>query len=166
MSDVTVYIKNVKITPKKLRFLVTDLKKQSPSQAMHTLYYTPKKGAEFLRKAIGSALSNAKNTMNIDESLLQFKSVIVEEGIRLKRYRAGSKGMAKPFRRKYSHIKIVLTTGKNEAMPTGRQAKQIVASKDGAAQPAEGPKPAAETEVVAKKETAKKTVKKTVSKKK
>ena len=97
MSDVTVYIKNVKITPKKLRFLVTDLKKQSPSQAMHTLYYTPKKGAEFLRKAIGSALSNAKNTMNIDESLLQFKSVIVEEGIRLKRYRAGSKGMAKPF---------------------------------------------------------------------
>ncbi len=159
MSEVTVYIKNVKITPKKLRFLVSDLKKQSPSQAMHTLYYTPKKGADFLRKAIGSALSNAKNTMNIDESLLQFKSVIVEEGIRLKRYRAGSKGMAKPFRRKYSHIKIILTTGKNEA-------KQIVPSKDGAAQPAEEPKAAVEAEVVAKKETVKKAVKKSVSKKK
>ena len=159
MSDVTVYIKNVKITPKKLRFLVTDLKKQSPSQAMHTLYYTPKKGAEFLRKAIGSALSNAKKTMNIDESLLQFKSVIVEEGIRLKRYRAGSKGMAKPFRRKYSHIKIVLTTGKSEPMPTGKQAKQIVT-----ADATVDPKQAVAAEVAVEKPVRKPAVKKTVAK--
>ena len=159
MSDVTVYIKNVKITPKKLRFLVTDLKKQSPSQAMHTLYYTPKKGAEFLRKAIGSALSNAKNTMNIDESLLQFKTIIVEEGLRLKRYRAGSKGMAKPFRRKYSHIKLVLTTGKVEP-------KQIV--KDAPAV-TEEPKQEQAAEkavaVAAQKPKAKKTVVKAKAKK-
>lgn len=111
MSEFKVYIKNVKITPKKLRFLLSDMKKQSPVQAVHTLMYTQKKGAVFLRKAISSALSNAKNTMNIDEGLLQFKSVTVEEGLRLKRFRAGSKGMAKPYRHKYSHIKMVLTTG-------------------------------------------------------
>ena len=93
MSDFKVYIKNVKISPKKLRFLVSNVKKQSPVQAVHTLMYTQKKGATFLRKAISSALSNAKNTMNIDSG--------------------GSKGMAKPFRHEYSHIKLVLTTGDN-----------------------------------------------------
>ncbi|MBP6045047.1 MAG: uL22 family ribosomal protein [Microgenomates group bacterium] len=113
MSDFKVYIKNVKISPKKLRFLVSNVKKQSPVQAVHTLMYTQKKGATFLRKAISSALSNAKNTMNIDSGLLQFKSVAIEEGLRLKRFRAGSKGMAKPFRHEYSHIKLVLTTGDN-----------------------------------------------------
>lgn len=51
--------------------------------------------------------------MNIDSGLLQFKSVAIEEGLRLKRFRAGSKGMAKPFRHEYSHIKLVLTTGDN-----------------------------------------------------
>ena len=111
MSDFQVYIKNVKISPKKLRFLVGDVRKQTPVQAVHTLMYTQKKGAVFLRKAISSALSNAKNTMNIDAGLLQFKSVAIEEGLRLKRFRAGSKGMAKPFRHEYSHIKMVLTTG-------------------------------------------------------
>jgi len=100
----------VKISPKKLRFLVSDMKKQSPVQAVHTLMYTQKKGATFLRKAISSALSNAKNTMNIDEGLLQFKSVSIEEGLRLKRFRAGSKGMAKPYVHKYSHIRLVLVT--------------------------------------------------------
>ena len=111
MSEFQVYIKNVKISPKKLRFLTANIKKQSPAQAVHTLMYTQKKGATFLRKAISSALSNAKNTMNIDAGLLQFKSVSIEEGLRLKRFRAGSKGMAKPFRHEYSHIKMVLTTG-------------------------------------------------------
>lgn len=110
MSEFSVYIKNVKITPKKLRFLVNDMKQQSPVQAVHALMYTQKKGATFLRKAISSALSNAKNTMNIDEGLLQFKSVAIEEGLRLKRFRAGSKGMAKPYKHEYSHIKLVLTT--------------------------------------------------------
>ena len=118
MSEFKVYIKNVKIAPKKLRFLLKDMKKQSPVQAVHTLMYTQKKGATFLRKAISSALSNAKNTMNIDEGLLQFKSVSVEEGLRLKRFRAGSKGMAKPYKHKYSHIKMVLTTGDPTSLST------------------------------------------------
>ena len=141
MSEFNVYIKNVKIAPKKLRFLLKDMKKQSPVQAVHTLMYTQKKGATFLRKAISSALSNAKNTMNIDEGLLQFKSVSVEEGLRLKRFRAGAKGMAKPYKHKYSHIKMVLTTGekvvesvksiksiksiKSEAKPAESEAQKV-----------------------------------------
>jgi len=125
MSEFKVYIKNVKITPKKLRFLLKDMKRQSPAQAVNTLMYTSKKGAVFLRKAISSALSNAKNTMNIDEGLLQFKSVSVEEGLRLKRFRAGSKGMAKPYKHKYSHIRIVLTTGEKPTKAIELEAQSV-----------------------------------------
>lgn len=98
------------MSPKKLRFLLDGIKKQTPVEAVHTLMYTSSKGAVMLRKAISSALANAKNTMNIDEGLLQFKTIFIEEGLKLKRFRAGGRGMAKPFKHKYSHIRVVLTS--------------------------------------------------------
>lgn len=110
MKEFSVYIKNVKMSPKKLRFLLSGVRKQSPVEAVHTLMYTSSKGAVILRKAISSALANAKNTMNVDEGLLQFKSIFIEEGLKLKRFRAGGRGMAKPFKHKYSHVRVILTS--------------------------------------------------------
>ncbi len=103
------YIKNVPSSPKKMRFLAADVRRLTPVKALDALLYTPKKSARLLRNALLSAISNAKRTFAIDEDLLQFKALIIEEGIKMRRFRAGSKGMAKPYRRKFSHIKIVLT---------------------------------------------------------
>lgn len=106
------YIKNQHVSPKKLRFILDAVKKESPVMAMNRLYYTQKKGAKILYKAIKSAISNAKTTLKVDENLLKFKTLLVEEGRRLKRHRAGGRGMVKPYKRRYSHIKIVLTVKK------------------------------------------------------
>ena len=38
-----------------------------------------------------------------------FKSIEINEGPRMKRFRPGSKGRANPYKRRMSHIKIVLT---------------------------------------------------------
>jgi len=108
------YIKNLKISPKKLRFLLPTIKKMTPAESLAYLFYTTKKGAKFFYQAIKSAINNAKQTMKVNEDVLKFKLLTVEEGRKLKRYQPGGKGVAKPIRKKYSHIKIILTANINE----------------------------------------------------
>jgi len=102
------YIKNVKISPKKLRFFLPAIKKLTPKESLDYLYYMPNKAAKILYKAIKTAIDNAKNISKTREDLLKFKLLAVEEGLKLKRYCPGGRGTVKPFERRYSHIKIVL----------------------------------------------------------
>lgn len=106
--EIKANIKYVKTPAKKLRFLLEDIKKQTPVGALNTLFYSKRRSSALLYKAIKSAVDNAKNTFKIDENLLKFKTLVVEMGPALKRFKAGSRGTAKPFRRKTSHIKVVL----------------------------------------------------------
>jgi len=110
--ETTAYLKNLRISPKKLRFLLPEVKKLKPVSSLKYLMYTQKKGAEILYKAIESSINNAKNTLKVDPDLLKFKALIIEEGQKLKRYRPGGKGGTKPFRKRFSHIKIVLEAEK------------------------------------------------------
>ncbi len=107
MESITV-IKNVRISPKKIRFLLPELKKLTPQQALDYLFYTPKKGAKILYSAIKTAINNAKITLKTDENLLKFKVLAVDEGLKLKRYQPGGRGTVKPYKRRFSHIRIVL----------------------------------------------------------
>jgi large subunit ribosomal protein L22 len=78
-------------------------------EATNVLYYSPKRSARIFYKAIKSAINNAKQTLKVSDDLLQFKLFTVEEGQKLKRYLPGSRGNVKPVKKRYSHIKIVLT---------------------------------------------------------
>ncbi len=102
------YIKNIRISPKKLRFLLPEIKKMKPVEALDYLFYTPKKTAKIFYKAIKSALNNAKNVLKTDEGFLKFKLLTVEEGSRLKRYRPGGRGTVKPIVKRMAHIRIIL----------------------------------------------------------
>jgi large subunit ribosomal protein L22 len=106
-------IKYLKISPKKLRMIVDGVKKLKPVDAVNMLFYSNKKGAKILLKAIKSAISNAKNLNQLDEHSLKFKLLLIDGGPSLKRFRAGGRGTAKPFRRRTSHIKIILMTDSN-----------------------------------------------------
>lgn len=122
----TAYIKNIRISPKKLRFLLGDIKKRKPSEVLDYLFYTPTKSAKVFYKAIKSAIDNAKNNLKLNENDLVFKTLIVEEGHKLRRLRAGGRGMAKPLIRRYSHIKIVLKSIQNKktvAQPSQKSAE-------------------------------------------
>lgn len=102
------YQKNLKISPKKMRMIRENVVKLTPHDALDYLYYSPLKSARMYYKVLKSAISNATNTLKVQPDMLQFKLLTIEEGRRLKRYRAGSKGMAKPFVREYCHVKVIL----------------------------------------------------------
>lgn len=68
-----------------------------------------KRGSEVLLKVIKSALSNAKQK-GLSDDVLLFKEIQIGEGPRLKRGRAASRGRWHPYKRRMSHIRVVLTT--------------------------------------------------------
>jgi large subunit ribosomal protein L22 len=108
------YFKNLKNTPRKFRFVAHDVKKLSPVAAVAHLEKTNRKAGRALLKVINSAITNAKNTLKVNEDMLEFKLFTIEEGNRLKRFRPGSRGMAKTFYRRFSHVKIILTAKEPE----------------------------------------------------
>jgi len=110
----TFYFKNLPISPKKLRFLLPELKKISPVSSLDYLEYLPKKGAKILKKAVKNAIDAAKSSLKINENELKFKTLAVDEGRKLKRYHSGGKGTVKPIIHRFAHLKIVLVTKEDE----------------------------------------------------
>jgi large subunit ribosomal protein L22 len=104
----TTYIKYIRTSPKKLRFLIDGIKKMKPTVALRTLFYSNKKSSKILYKTIKSAVNNAKRALKIDENLLEFKILTVEEGPAMKRSKAGGRGNVRIIKRRSSHVKIIL----------------------------------------------------------
>lgn len=121
MIESHTHIAGVRISPKKLRFLIVEIKKMEPEAALDMLLYSPKRGARILYKALKSAFSNAANTLKKDARMVQFKTFSIDEGPRLKRYKMGGRGTAKPFRRKLAYINIVLVPKEEKAEKKGKK---------------------------------------------
>lgn len=81
--------------------------KLTPTKAYEVLPFISKRAAKTLRKVVGSVMANARQK-GVKEENLYFKEIQINEGPRLKRFRAGARGMAKPYVKKLSHIRIVL----------------------------------------------------------
>lgn len=105
--------KNLHNSPRKLRLVADLVRKQKPIQALLTLRFADQAAAIPLSKAIQTALGNAK-AQNIDGESLVFKSLEINEGQKMKRFRAGTRGRVKRYVRKMSHIKIILTDEKGK----------------------------------------------------
>lgn len=118
-------VTDVHSTPKKLRILLTDIKKMTPVKAMDLLFYSPKKSAMILYKVIKSAVDNAKATLQIDANLLEFRLLKVDQGHALRRYNPGSRGTSKPYRKQFAHIQVVVGV-KAQAQKGLAASKEIV----------------------------------------
>ena len=117
--------KFVRMSPKKIRVILPLFKKLGPSEAVEVLPHLGKKAAEPLIKVIGSAIANARQKGISDRDLL-FKEIQINEGPRLKRGRAGARGRLKPYKRRMSHIRVVLETKEPEVI---KEAREKIAAK-------------------------------------
>lgn len=94
-------------TPRKLREVAALVRDMSPKDAVERLPYVQKRAAEPLRKVIKTAIANAKQVEYDVEDLI-IKEIQIGEGPKLKRWRAGARGRAKPYAKRMSHIRVVL----------------------------------------------------------
>jgi len=77
-------------------------------EAKKILQFTRKYSAGVVGKVLKSAIANAKQNPNIDESILYVKEIFVDHGPSLKRWRARAQGRAASIKKRMSHITIVL----------------------------------------------------------
>lgn len=117
--------KYIHMSPKKIRFVTYMIKDLTPIQAVERLPFVGKVAAEPLRKVIMSAIANAKQK-GISEGDLVFKEVQVNEGPRLKRFRAGARGRAKPYVKPMSHIRVVLVTSEKKTSVKAEAKSDVV----------------------------------------
>lgn len=99
--------KYVRTSPKKVRIVVGMIKKMNPEQAAAVLPHLGKRAAEPVLKVVKSAMANARQ-QGVNTNELVFKNIEVNQGPKLKRWRAGSRGRAKPYSHVMSHIRVVL----------------------------------------------------------
>ena len=130
------YMKNVKVSPKKLRFFLPQITSMTPQEAVERLAYMPQTPARVLYNAIRSAMANARTVLKVQDDALVFQTLLVEEGQKLRRYHAGSRGMAKPYKKRFSHIKIVLGVRAQAQKPVS--AKKVRSTKTIESQPKKG----------------------------
>lgn len=99
------------MSPRKIRLVVALIKKMKPAEAVEKLPFVQKRAGAEVSKVIKNAMAQAK-VQGISETDLIFKEIQINEGPRLKRGRAASRGMWHPFKKRMSHIRVILTTVK------------------------------------------------------
>ncbi len=118
-------------SPRKLRLVADMIRKMEPARAVDVLGITPKAAAQDLEKALKTVLANAKH-QGVDASKLIFKKIEINESMKMRRFRAGTRGRVKPYKKRMSHIKIVLSDeqGQESGVKSLELSKKTVKSKE------------------------------------
>jgi len=104
-------LKNVPTSPRKMRMVADLIRGQKVNKALNLLKYEPKEGAARLEKLLLSAVSNWQNAnedVRLEEADLYIKSITVDGGKILKRYRPAPQGRAHRIRKRSNHVTLII----------------------------------------------------------
>lgn len=104
--------KYVRVSTRKVRLVADSVRRLTPSAALAALSQMTKSAAVPLSKTIASAIANAKQKSAGDDAL-QFKTIEIMGGPSMKRWHAVSRGQAHAFKKRMTHIRIILEDKKH-----------------------------------------------------
>jgi len=107
--EVRAYYKNARMAPKKVREVAREIQGMNAVEALETLKFVPRKSARLLEKTLKSAIANAENNHDLVGERLTISSAIIQEGPAFKRFRPAARGSAHPYKKRTSHIEIILS---------------------------------------------------------
>ena len=105
------YLKGTRLSPQKAGLVANAIRGKSVQEAMDFLVFNKQKGSANIKKLLESAIANAENNNNSDIDLLSVKSIIVNQGMRLKRMKPRARGRADRIIKPTCHIEIILSEG-------------------------------------------------------
>ena len=103
------YLKGTRLSPQKAALVAEQIRGKKVDEALDFLIFNKQKGSSIMKKLLESAIANAENNNNSDIDKLSIKTVIVNQGMRLKRMKARARGRADRIIKPTCHIEIVLT---------------------------------------------------------
>jgi large subunit ribosomal protein L22 len=105
-----------RVSPRKARLVADLVRGRDVGEALEILTFTRKKSALLLKKLLESAVANAEyeakranHALDVDD--LVVKTVFVDQGPTLRRFRPRARGSATKVLKKTSHITVVLEEG-------------------------------------------------------
>ena len=109
--DTRAYLKGTRLSPQKAGLVANAIRGKSVQDAMDFLGFNKQKGAAVIKKLLESAIANAENNNKADVDLLSVTSIIVNQGMRLKRMKPRARGRADRIIKPTCHIEIILSEG-------------------------------------------------------
>jgi large subunit ribosomal protein L22 len=106
--EVKAKLSMARIGSQKARLVADVVRGKDVNEAIRSLTFMKQKGAGLIKKLIESAVANAENKKVIDVDNLFVKSIWVDMGPAMKRFRPRAQGRAFQVKKKVSHINVVL----------------------------------------------------------
>lgn len=101
-------LKNLRISPRKVRLVINLIKGMDVQNALVQLTHLVKGSSRNVEKLLLSAIANAENNFGLDRNNLWVADVQVGEGATLKRWLPRAHGRATPIMKRTSNIYLVL----------------------------------------------------------
>jgi len=112
MSDTVISsakLRYMRISPRKARLVADLVRGEDVELALRVLDFTRKRSAPIIGKLIRSAVANASDVdPAVDVDSLYVKSICVDGGPTLRRFRPRAQGRATRIRKRTSHIQVEL----------------------------------------------------------
>ncbi len=106
--EVKASLNYARVGEQKARLVANLVRGKDVSDALKILTFANKKTAGLLKKVIESAVANAEQAKTVDVDKLFVKTVWVDQGPVMKRFRPRAQGRASGVRKRMSHINVVL----------------------------------------------------------
>ena len=77
-NEVSAILNGVRISPQKARLVANLIRGKKVDNALNILNFSPKKGAEIIKRVVESAIANAENNngADIDELKIKYKGIL------------------------------------------------------------------------------------------
>ena len=107
-TETKAIVRGVRLSSDKGRLVADLIRGKKVDQALSILTFTPRKAAVIIKKALESAIANAEHNDGADIDELKVKSIYVEQGATLKRFRARAKGRGNRISKGTCHIYVTV----------------------------------------------------------
>jgi len=119
----------LRVAPRKVRLVADLIRGKSVEKAQAILNFAQKRAALPLFKLLKSAIASARHNFGLEESNLYISKITIDEGPKLKRWRARARGQASEIQKKTSHLTLILDEIKKE-LGKIKKAEKITVSKE------------------------------------
>ncbi len=106
--EIVAFSRSIRISPRKVRLVADSIRNLPLDKALNTLSMTQKRGASVLNAVFKSAVANAVNNSKKSLDSLKIKGIEVWDGPAIKRFHPSTRGRVHPYKKRSSHIKIIL----------------------------------------------------------
>ena len=104
--EVAAKLSGAPLSAQKARLVADQIRGKHVEEALDILAFSPKKGAEIIKKVLESAIANAEHNEGADVDELKVSTIFVDEGLTMKRIRPRAKGRADRILKRTCHITV------------------------------------------------------------